>query len=73
MQTKTLTEQALNGVAFAILRSLDGLTINEVEQVLKQAASFARNTGVLDCSSSEFLRCEQGFAPAPHQSDSEHH
>ena len=70
MQTRTLTESQLNERAFTVLRLLDGLTVNEVGQVLDRAASFARNTSQLDCGSSEYVRCEQGFAPALHQPDS---
>ncbi len=69
MQTKMLSDDAIFEHAFAILRTLNGLTVAEVEQVLKCAAGAARNTTILDCGSSEYVRCEKGLALALHQND----
>lgn len=64
MQTRMLTEEQLDERAFTVLRTLDGLTINEIQQVFKRADLYAINTSFMLCSSSEYQRCEQGFAPA---------
>jgi hypothetical protein len=70
MKTLELTEDQCNGHAFSLLRQLDGLTVQQINEVLERTKTFARNTAVVDCRASEYQRCEQGFAPAVHQAHS---
>lgn len=70
MGTLELTEDQINVHAFKVLRHLQGLTVQQINEVLERSKTFAHNTAILDCSASEYQRCEQGFAPAVHQAHS---